>query len=202
LVHRQVVERGFTIGLSGDSIAFQLTARGHVALSGARDVAFEFSRPRIVRVRGDSGALFLVGGAPKEARMRFPEIVATGLELSSEDEYARRLGRSERRLSSVVTGTVRHGLEGDGSPGLSLADGVAFASSTGRVRLELADSAVRLRFRGRVSGMMTIEGRSLMPSRLEWMRVYERRNLLLGTLLSAVGALTLLLRRLGMLGTA
>lgn len=183
------------IDLSRRALGFQATAFGPVRLSTARDTIITFNSGRAIRISSDSQTTLILKNSKGVAPVFGRSVPVAGLRFDVADVFEARSATSVLPpRSSIVLGTVAFG---PGQP-VDISDGVSFDSTSGRlIHLVIEDTAARLRFQGKAFGMKDAAGRSLMPSRLGWMLTFERQHLLIGTIGSIVGALMLVLRRVG-----
>lgn len=183
----------FAVDLSGTPMALQATAFGAAKLATATDTLLVFERARALRIAADSGATLLMTVPPKFTPVVGRSVAVSRLRFEVEDVFESQSRAARTTRSSLVSASATTGLGGQ----IDISDGVAFDSIAGRLlHLAVGDSAIQLRFQGEVFGMRDAANRTLMPSRLSWMRTFERQHLLVGTIGSILGALLLVLRRM------
>jgi hypothetical protein len=195
------VTRQYRLSMNGSGLVLRVDVDGPIGigLSGAPAEQLDSATPRPILLRPGSHEVdldFTPSGASANA---FPvRLSASDLSLFRIDQFMDAERTVIRRVSTILSGTVRlealHGQERSLRPG----EGVQFARSHGEIRaLRLYDDRIALKFHGRVRGMTVGSGespRSLMPTYFEWLRARHGLSLLWGTTLYVFGLIVAALR--------
>jgi hypothetical protein len=195
------VTRQYRLSMNGSGLVLRVDVDGPIGigLSGAPAEQLDSATPRPILLRPGSHEVdldFTPSGASANA---FPvRLSASDLSLFRIDQFMDAERTVIRRVSTILSGTVRlealHGQERSLRPG----EGVQFARSHGEIRaLRLYDDRIALKFHGRVRGMTVGSGESpssLMPTYFEWLRARHGLSLLWGTTLYVFGLIVAALR--------
>jgi hypothetical protein len=181
------------------AVSVSATASGRILISGGQNGTLALRSPRALRVSAESQISLLVNDS--SLNLSRGAVPIERLSFNARDEFVARSTGRRVVASSLLSGALRTGVLSDTSA-IDLTAGLSFARSRGHLTvLKLDNGSIHLRFIGEVWNMKNAIGRSLMPSRLEWIRLYEQRHLLAGTVISIMAALLLIVRRLGIRDT-
>ena len=115
----------------------------------------------------------------------------TALGLSRVDEYGQAGDRVVRQVSTVLSGKLWFPSLDGSEYELRAHEALAFEGLRGEIRsIVLRDGGIDLQFQGQVEGMRSgsyTDGRSLMPTYLEWLRASHGLGLLWGSTLYLFG---------------
>jgi hypothetical protein len=186
----------YWMGLRGATSELGASLRGpvRVVVSPVLDEVKDFSFPRRVALRPDSGQVMLelatVDTTDAPLAFRSP-LAAESLLLFRLDQFRQSGQTLAPQVPTIQSGTLYfESINGQARP-LRAGEGLHLAWSAGEIReLELADEGIRVRFHGMVRGMSTGTGevrRSLMPTLLEWLRARHGLSLLWATTAYLVG---------------
>jgi hypothetical protein len=195
------VARQYRLSMNGSGLVLRVDVDGPIGVgfSGAPAEQLDSATPRSILLRPGSHAVDLDLTPSGRSTGAFPVgLSASDLSLFRIDQFMGAERTVIRRVSTILSGTLRfealHGQERSLRPG----EGVQFARSHGEIRaLRLYDDHIALKFHGRVRGMTFGSGenhRSLMPTYFEWLRARHGLSLLWGTTLYVFGLIVTALR--------
>jgi hypothetical protein len=195
------VMRQYRLSMNGSALVLRVDVDGPIGIgfSGAPAEQLDSATPRSILLRPGSHEVDLDFTPSGPSANAFPvRLSVSDLSLFRIDHFMDAERTVIRRVSTILSGTVRlealHGQERSLRPG----EGVQFAQSHGEIRaLRLYDDRIALKFHGRVAGMTVGSGesyRSLMPTYFEWLRARHGLSLLWGTTLYVFGLIVAALR--------
>ncbi len=180
--------RRLRLALESDALELGLDVHGVVQLDipGRDDIELEVASPRRIDL--------LAAGRELELDLRFaapprrvfpPRLEIAALDLARVDEIVTPERTLLRHTSTLAGGTLYFESLDGRERTLRLGEMLRFEDARGFLSsLDVAESPPRLAFRGRVQGMTTGDGRSLMPSHLEYLRQRRGLELLWGAVFS------------------
>lgn len=182
------VSRQYRLSLKGEIPDLQADVIGQVRIlvSGGGVKEFNSSVPKLIDIQPESDAVDLDITFPKSSREAFStQLAVQELDLFRVDVYPGDKRTIVRPVSTVLGGSIFFEELNGQERKLRRGEGIRFKESHGEIRtLQPYEDHLILRFHGHVRGMKTGSignGRSLMPTYLEWLRARHSLSLLWGT---------------------
>jgi hypothetical protein len=193
------ISRQYRLSLQADNIAIRVDADGRVTISapGLPPSHFDFAVPQAIssHTGHDEVEVDLTVAHSIDAKF-LAEVPINELSVARVEESSNSAQSFARHVSNIISGSVYFETLGTEAK-LRPAEEIRLDSAVGEIRnIVLEDNGIAVSFHGRVAGM-TIgfeEGRSIMPTRLEWLRAQHGLPLLWGTALYLFSMITAALR--------